>query len=351
MKSENRIENNSENKPKDKSIWHEHPIFSGLAGSVITLLAGLIGVNAKYNNYIPFDNISLLINNYLVTSNYVDEKILDLESPNEQFKMIEDTFKGMNDNYSSDISNSKSENQRLNNLIESLNSNAEDLKTNNIALSERIKELEQQETVELKESNLIIDGELMNAGDSINNSVAVINGNNYYSQSFLNTYILENDNHIKYDPSENSVVLGNQKPERIKLNWDEMVTDVKDVNYYSLGNSDTFSMGTNVYNEGCVVKRNTNFYIHLKNKYSKMAFTYGHVDNTSRGNLELTIFALDENKETYTTVIKTITLSGEMEPKETGEIPLSYASAIKIVVSASGDFDARYGLSNIYFYS
>ena len=58
---------------------------------------------------------------------------------------------------------------------------------------------------------------------------------------------------------------------------------------------------------------------------------------------------MDENGETYTTTLKTITLVGEMEPKNI-EIPLSYASAIKIVVS-NGDYSARYGLSNIYLYT
>ena len=346
-------ENKSIVNPENRSKWHMHPMFSGfigtLLGVVVTTIFGIINTNAKYNDYIPFDNISILIENYLVASNCVDKDILDLETPIEQFKMIEDTFVELKDTYASNILDLKSENQRLNKLIESLNSNIDELKKNNNALNESNKLLGHRKTVDLKKTNLIISGELMNAGESINNTVAVIDGNNYYSQSFLNTYILDDDSHIKYNETENAVILGNQKPEKTKFNWDGMVTDTDKVIYYRLGDSETFSMGTDVYNEGCRIEANASFYVHLKCKYSKMSFTYGHIDNTERDNLELTIFALDENRETYTTVIKTITLSGEMEPKDI-EIPISYASAIKVVVS-DGFYKAKYGLSNIYFYS
>ena len=352
------------------SVLAKHPllnsIVSALIGAAATIVAVFISNNVMIHNYITFDSTSGLIQSYLIGAGYVDEAILQEGSIDKQFAMLQSSF----DNYSTAIESSlenlglSSESISEMSKVEMLdrlpslallvynsnqnNSNkVESLTSDNVALTEENERLKTQKTVELMDANLIIDGELMNSGDPINYSVALIEGNAYYSQSLLNTYVLSEM--LKYDTTENAAIVGNQKPEKVKLSWDSMVSDPHGVDVYRLGSGNTFSMGMTSYGEGIVLSAEDCFYVHLRNEYSKLSFTYGHVDNTSQGNLELSILAMDENGETYTTTLKTITLVGEMEPKNI-EIPLSYASAIKIVVS-NGDYSARYGLSNIYLYT
>lgn len=352
------------------SALAKHPllnsIVSALIGAVATIIVGVVSNNIMIHNYVPIDNVSTLIQSYLVDPGYVDEAILAETSVDKQFVMLQATFSnystaiesslgnlGLSSEYVSGMSRSDmlsklpslalatyNDSENNANKVNSLN-------LDNDALKKQIEQLNSQKTAELINANLIIDGELINLGNPINYSVALVDGNAYYSQALLNTYILGEA--LRYDTTENATVVGNQKPEKVKLLWDNMVSDPHGVEVYTLGNGSTFSMGMDSYGEGVVLSDEDYFYVHLRNEYSTLSFTYGHVDNSSQGNLELTLLAMDENGETYTTTLKTITLAGEMEPKNI-EVPLGYASAIKIVVS-DGDYRARYGLSNIYLYS
>ena len=341
-------------------------IVSALIGAAATITVALITNNTMAHEYVSFNSINTLLQKYFVESGYVNEAILEFDTVDKQFEMLEEIL----ENYSASIETSlvnmglshekvsgMSHTDMLSRLpafaLELYNDNQiyasknEGLNSENDALRDRIEQYSEQKTVELVESNLIIDGELMNSGDSIKNAVAFVDGNAYYSQALLNTYILSEN--LKYNTAESAVVYGNQKPEKVKLSWDSMVSDAHNVEPYILGNSGTFSMGKNAYGEGVVLSDEDYFYIHLRSEYSLLSFTYGHVDNSSQGNLELTILAMDDNGETYTTILKAISLVGEMEPKSV-EVPLSYASAVKIVVS-DGDYNARYGLANIFLYS
>lgn len=352
--------------------WHEHQIFSGLVGAIIgvvgTIAVTLISNNVTTHNYIPFDSINVLFDNYLVEPGYVDNEILELETIDKQFEMLKNIFYNyyvsinnslINLGYSTNDVTNMSQTELLDMLpLSTLNiynqnqnyaDDIESLSSENKRVKEENDRYREQKTVELKETNLIIDGELMNSGDSIKNAVAIVDGNCYYSQSLLNTHILDTDQALKYVDSENALVVGKQKPEKTKLLWNDMVSDAHINDNYTLGGGRTFTMGKCTYVEGVILKEENYMYIHLNKNYSAISFTYGHVDETSQGNLELTILAMDDNGETYTTTLKTITLSGEMEPKNI-EIPLSYTSAIKIIVS-DGDYYARYGLTDIYLYS
>lgn len=358
------------NKSQRLRMLSEHPllntIVSALIGAGATIVVGLLTNAIMIHDYISFDSMSTLLQHYLIDPGYVEDTILEETSADKQFQTLQLAF----ENYSSTVKTSlenlglpteKISDMSTADMLSKLPSLAhttyadaqnyenknKELSADNVSLEEKIKQLGSQKTAELKNANLIIDGELMNLGDPINNSVALVEGNAYYSQTLLNTYMLGEI--LKYDATENTTILGNQKPEKSKLSWEKMVSDPHNIEVYSLGNGSTFSMGMNSFGEGVVLSDEDYFYVHLKNKYSKLSFTYGHVDNTSQGNLELSVLAMDDNGETYTTTLQTITLSGEMEPKSI-EIPLSYVSAIKIVVS-DGDYRARYGLSNIYLYS
>lgn len=341
-----------------------HPLVVAIVSAAITAFITNLTVAKEY---ISFNSVNTLLEKYFVESGYVDKTILDYDTADKQFEMIEGVLEdyssstqaalenlGLSSDKVSGMSHSNQREKLPSLALETYNDNQnyikknQDLTDSNIELKKQLKEYSDRESVEVVESNLVIDGELMNTGDAIKNAVAIVDGNAYYSQSMLNTYIL-NDS-IKYDKSENSVVYGNLKPEKTKFSWDTMVSDAHgDVEVYTLGSNEMFPMGISGHEEGLVLTSNDYFYIHLRKEYSKLSFTYGHVDNTSQGNLELTILAIDDNGETYTTILRKLILAGEMVPK-TVEIPLNYASAIKLVVS-DGDNDARYGLANIYLYS
>lgn len=341
-------------------------VIGGVLGIVGTLLATQISNEQMAHDYVSVNSINTLLQNYLVQPGYVSETILSLETPDKQFEMLGETFQAYGTSvdttlthlgYSVDRVSGLLQEDKLN-LLPSLAQDISNESAKNASDSRKLMEenrtlkaenenYKAQKTVELVEANLVIDGELMNNGDSVKNAVALVDGNSYFSQTLLNTYI--GSHPIKYDSSENAVVYGSQKPEKVKLSWDKTVSDAHGVQSFLLGSGETFTMAKKTYDEGIVVSEGNYMYIHLNGEYSKISFTYGHIDNSSQGNLELTILALDDNGETYTTTLKTITLAGEMEPKDI-EVPIGYASAIKIIIS-DGDYRAQYGLANIYLYS
>lgn len=357
------------NESKLKALL-QHPLFCEITGVVIGIIGTLIVTymtgNLKFYEYVSINSLNTLIEEYLVTPGYVDGSILELENSNQQFEMLQVSFSNclstvknslINLGYSDERVSSMQQHDMFESLpkialeihtnMESYSSQNKQLQSEIATLKETVEELEKRPTADVTSANLIIDGELLNNGGSINNAVVTVDGNSYFSQTLLNTFIFQEK--IQYNTSENAVILGNQKPEKVKLSWDIMASDNHGAESYILGEGNTFTMAKNTYNEGIVLSDEDYLYLHLNSEYSKMSFTYGHVDDTNQGNLELTILALDANGETYTTTLKTITLSGEMEPKSI-EIPLGYASAIKFIVS-NGDSRARYGLTDIYLYS
>lgn len=346
-------------------------IVSGMITYFVTVLTA--SGNPMIERYFAIDTASTLIDNYLVDMDYVDPTILEVESLDQQFKTIHDSFAEYDNavqealvNMGQDQSTVSEMNRntmlaQLPNLadglydkcddkdrqIEQLNSRITALEQEKADLQKQVDDYKRRKEAELIGSKLIIDGELMNNGDSVNNAVARVEGNNFYSDSFLNTYILEEQ--IRYDLQENSVVVGNAKPEKVKFSWDDMVSGREGIDVYQMGGGSSFAMAKNSYTEGLVLSESDCCYVQLRGKYSKLKFTYGHVDDTERSDLELKIFAMDDNGETYTKLLKTISLKGEMNPKDV-EVSLGYASAIKIVVSG-GSWYPRFGLTDIYFYT
>ena len=179
------------------SVLAKHPllnsIVSALIGAAATIIAVFISNNVMIHNYITFDSTSGLIQSYLIGAGYVDEAILQEGSIDKQFAMLQSSF----DNYSTAIESSlenlglSSESISEMSKVEMLdrlpslallvynsnqnNSNkVESLTSDNVALTEENERLKTQKTVELMDANLIIDGELMNSGDPINYSVALI---------------------------------------------------------------------------------------------------------------------------------------------------------------------------------
>lgn len=349
-------------------------IVSGMITYFVTVLTA--SGNPMIERYFAIDTASTLIDNYLVDMDYVDPTILEVESLDQQFKIIHDSFAEYDNavqealvNMGQDQSTVSEMNRntmlaQLPNLadglydkcddkdtqIEQHNNRINELEAEIKSLKEQIVDYEQRKEAELLDTRLIIDGELMNNGDLVKTAVAMVDGHNYYSESLLNTYVAEEQ--IKYDSQEKSIIVGNAKPEKVKFSWD-MVTNSDGVDVYQMGAGKTFVMDTNSYSEGMVLSGTDYFYAHLGGEYSKMSFSHGHIDNTLIADLKLTIYALDEKNEAYT-VLETITLRGEMACDDV-EIPLAYATKIKIVVSGGRNYDeshyAKFGLTDIYFYS
>lgn len=350
-------------------------IVGAIASGVVTYFVTVITAsgNPMIERYFAIDTASTLIDSYLVDMGYVDDSILEVESLDQQFQIIYESFTEYDEAVQDALTKMGKDQEEVSKMeraallselpylaeatvknssdkdktIEKLNEDKNKLIEDNEKKQSKIDDYEKRKEAELLASYLIIDGELMNNGDSINNAVAKVDGNNYYAETFLNSFILWDQ--IKYDLQEKSVIVGSAKPEKVKFSWDAMVSDPHGPDPYIMGDSRTFSMAKNSYSEGIVLSPDDNFYVHLDGDYSKLTFTYGHVDGAAQDNLELTIFSLDENGETYTNVLKRITLAGEMRPKEI-EVPLGYAEAIKLVVSG-GYYQTLYGLTNIYFYS
>lgn len=357
----------------------EHPIIAEVVSGTILLIIGLfIGAsnNPVIEHYFAADTASTFIDAYLVETGYVDESILEIESLDQQFQIIHDSFSQYEKTIETALIKMGQDPEEISQMeqavllpkltdlavemtdscsdkdtqIEQHNNRINELEAEIKSLEEQIVDYEQRKEAELLDTRLIIDGELMNNGDLVKTAVAMVDGHNYYSESLLNTYVAEEQ--IKYDSQEKSIIVGNAKPEKVKFSWD-MVTNSDGVDVYQMGAGKTFVMDTNSYSEGMVLSGTDYFYAHLGGEYSKMSFSHGHIDNTLIADLKLTIYALDEKNEAYT-VLETITLRGEMACDDV-EIPLAYATKIKIVVSGGRNYDeshyAKFGLTDIYFYS
>lgn len=94
-------------------------------------------------------------------------------------------------------------------------------------------------------------------------------------------------------------LLESKSQKKTKLLWDDMVSDPNIADRYTLGGGRTFSMGKRTYGEEVILSDEDYMYIHLNKNYSALSFTYGHVDETSQGNIELTILAIDDNGDNY----------------------------------------------------
>lgn len=358
--------------------WSEHPIISGMIVAVFSCILGtFFGASPVIERYFAIDTASTLIDSYLVDMDFVDPSILEEESLDQQFKMIHDSFVEYDNAIQAALVNMGQEQSTVSEMnrnamlaklpslsdemfdrcaekdsqLEQQNERITALETEKAELQNQVNDYEQRKEAELLGSCLIIDGERMNNGESINSTIAKVDGHYYYGETFIEAYLLKEK--IDYDVQSQTIIVGNSQPEKVKFTWDKMVYNPSGVDNYLLTDNRTFSMAAKSYSEGIVLSENDYFYVQLDGKYSKISFTYGHIDGTNLGDLELTFFAVDDNNESYTTFLQTIKMPGEMTSKEI-EVPIGYAKTIKVVVSDGNDWDsdrANFGLTNIYLYS
>lgn len=357
-----------------------------ITGIISFSVGGILGGSAvhvyEFTNYVAIDSINTLIKNIFVDTELVKETILELDSPKEQLDMIAKTLEDKNSDLDNNMSIMKNilvklcENEKVSTdvsqeelehkleekigvlldakeaykaEIDSLNNRIKEREEENIKLKEEKSELEKEKrelenrtTADIKSAALIVSGERVEENNP--NSIAVIKGNTYYAESFLNTFL---EDKLLYSLEESTVAYGVTLPEKVLL-ASSMTHDSKYFDFHSVGSGKIFMMETEEYNKGIVSSGydESVVYISCKGQYSAISFTIGHIDGSGMGNKTLIIYTM--NEEGKYNQIETISLTGEMRTEEK-LIQIGYSDSVKIVIT--GGNNTRYGLADIYLYS
>lgn len=333
-----------------KNFVDKQQPFSGIVGTlltivvtiILTLAGGSVFVSTKY---VSIDSFDVLVNKYFVSTGLVSKDILELE-PDAQFEII-----------AKDLSNCQTAAETHRNDLESvLVSNGIEVESksleamydvinniiqNSVSLSEENALFKEQTMAETMPVRLIVDGEEIDA--NIPNSVAKIGGHFFYSESLLNSFLNEK---ISINLSNSTVYYGDERAEKTVFNA-SMITDISGFETYAVGSGNSFTMGTDTYDNG-FIETNTNssrFYANLKGAYSKISFVVGHIDGTSMENETLYVYTKNGNDQYR--LLKTYELTPDMFPEEKS-IDINYADGIQVVIE--GSYWGKYALADIYLY-
>lgn len=344
-----------------KDFAEKQQPFSGLFGTLITvvvtifltLAGGSVFVSTKY---VSIDSFDVLVNKYFVSTGLVSEDILELDL-DAQFETIAMNLSGCQklvETYGGDLEaivethRSDLENILVSNGIEAEGKSLEEIydilneiSQNFAFLSEENAQFKEQTMAEIMPVRLVVDGEEIDV--SIPNSVAKIDGHFFYSESLLNSFL--NDK-ISTDLSNSTVYYGNERAEKTVFNPD-MITDISGFATYAVGSGNSFTMGTDTYDNG-FIETNTNssrFYANLKGAYSKISFVVGHIDGTNMENETLYIYTKNGNDQYR--LLETFELTPDMFP-ETKSVDINYADGIQVVIE--GSYWGKYALADVYLY-
>lgn len=236
----------------------------------------------------------------------------------------------------------KSNSEDLQKIIDDLEQDKKDLTDENGKLSS---EIENAVTANLKDVKLIIDG--VDSGVSSKSSVAVINNENYYSESFVNGLIDNKD--LSVDLDSNKAYLGDKKVESAKL------LDICPTPVLSSENSvhlltESINMSSEPYYEGFSI--NSSYgdeeyaIFNIKGEYNNLKFLVGHVDETNMVSGTLKVYLSDDNGKFNKSPVKTITINPEDLPQEVS-VELNHAKQVKFEVLTKDGY-ATWGLVNLY---
>lgn len=352
----------------------EHPLVVAVISAIAGAVAGAIctalftGANVE-KNYVPFDNLNTLFQTYFIKTGLIeDETFLELELTEQLEKIssivaekqeaLNESQKNLNQ-YRTEVSNQivvlgesksttvgKTDDWLMEVLAQKISKMNDENKTIP-DLQTTIETLKNQPTVSLNNAKLVVNGETRN--EEATNSVAQIDGHIFFSENVLNTFL---DETISYDSSHQTMTYGKVQPEKVRFNWDELVSDASCIENYTAGSGKSFIMSKETFDSGLVNGEDyySVLYLQLKQKYSKISFTVGHVDGSNMGGKTLYIYTTNENGEYTSEASYQVELNGEMPLKKL-EFSLNYAQAIKIVMSETENRYARYGLGNIYLHS
>ena len=316
-------------KEKMKHFCDKQQLFSGFIGAVLTAIVSIAIMFANSNNvatnYISIDSFDVLVEKYFIRTGLVSEDILELDLEG-QFDLIENSFhniKSESESYKTGIEDIlilngvKTEAMSADEMCAAVKDIMNALQEQNLALaSENVllesenTELKEQTMANIMKADLVVDGEQLDT--NIPNSVANINGHLFYSETFLNSFL---DEKLSYDVASSKAYYGEARAEKIVFQTD-MITDIDGFDTYAVGNGNSFTMGTDVYDNG-FVKKSTSysfFYANLKGEYSKISFDVGHIDGSRLENVTLYVYTKNGN-EKYR-LQKSFELTPDMFPEE-----------------------------------
>lgn len=239
-----------------------------------------------------------------------------------------------------DVNKSNSDN--LQNIIDGLEQDKKDLTQENSKLSS---EIQNSVTANLEDVKLIIDG--VDSGVSSKDSVAVINNENYYSESFVRGLIGTKD--FSVDLDSNKAYLGDKKVESSKL-LDICPEPVVSNIYAVKVLSEAIKMSSEQYYEGFSIETsyvNEEYAIfNIKGEYNNLKFLVGHIDSTGMYTGTLKIYLSDDNGKFNKSPIKSISLNPQDLPQEIN-IELNYAKQIKFEMTTNTG-SASWGFVDLY---
>ena len=332
--------------------------FSGIVGSALTILVTVVLTLVVErvivsNEYVSVSSFNVLVKTYFVDTGLISDDVLELK-PGEQFSTIASTFsdvinqidvlQSQNKEMAEKIESLQNENQELRSHLTTAEVDAATLKE----MSEKIESLqnENQElrshlSAEVYAATLIVNGETLDT--DIPNSVAIVSGHRFYSETLLGSFLNEP---VTFDSSKSVVYFGTERAEKTVFQAN-MITDYSGFDIYAVGNGNSFTMGTDAYDNG-LIKQQTNssrLYANLKGEYSKISFMVGHIDGTRLENVTLYVYTKNGNEQYR--LLKTYELTSDMFPEEK-IIEINYADGIQIVIE--GSYSAKYALADIYLY-
>ncbi len=333
-----------------KEFVEKQQPFSGIVGVLLTIVVticltlagGSVFVATKY---VSIDSFDVLVDKYFVNSGLVSEDILELE-PDAQFEMIATNLSDCQGTVETNRNNLENiltsngiaaEGKSLEEMYSIINNMSRDL----ASLSEANAQFKDQTMAEMMSVGLIVDGEQIDV--NIPDSVAKIDGHFFYSESLLNSFL---DEKISIDTSKLMVYYGDERAEKTVFKAD-LVTDISGFDTYAVGSGNSFTMGTDTYDNGFVETHtdSSRFYANLKGEYSKISFVVGHIDGTDMENETLYVYTKNGNDQYR--LIKTYELTPDMFPEEKS-IDINYADGVQIVIE--GSYWGKYALADIYLY-
>lgn len=244
------------------------------------------------------------------------------------------------------------ENMSYEQAIKTMRDESQKIKNDNGKLKKQIAELQSQISsvpeIQFKNPAIIVDG--LKTQENTNNSVVTLDGTNYYSQNMLNMIL---DNNILYNMNDNTIYYAKNEKSvstetKVKLLDTNVLYDGVGYDVYLPSNGDSFSMGSDTYNEGFVLYDNHSILgegdgyalFELKRQYSKIAFDVGRTNEYEMQDVELKVYLDNKYIEVYS-------LNAQSPPVPL-EINLNYANSLKLEIT--GGSKVKYGFTDVILY-
>lgn len=187
---------------------------------------------------------------------------------------------------------------------------------------------------EIRSTGLFVDG--LKAKETINKSLVVVDNKNYYYSEEVLKMILKDK--LSYDSSQDVIIYGNDSKEtKVDLFSTNVLYDGSYYDTYLPTDGESFSMGSDTYTKGFVLKGDGYALFDLKGQYSKISFDVGRTNDGEKRDVKLKVYLNNEYVEEYS-------LSAYSPPISL-EIDINHANDMKLEID--GQFRDRYGFANV----